>query len=149
MRLAAKTGDPHAAILLSTLQAPLAGNATSPRCEEDKAAGSAARKGKTSRPGVDKGEEGTANKKARTSPSASGMPAPVAPPQAPLRSSSMSVEDVCRALEDCGMGMHARSFRESAIDGLMLSELRELWDDPLGVSNKAHRIRIEKALGLR
>jgi hypothetical protein len=47
------------------------------------------------------------------------------------------------------MGAYAAAFRESAIDGSMLGELAELWEDPLGVTNKAHRIRIEKALGLR
>lgn len=61
----------------------------------------------------------------------------------------LSVEGVCELLDANGMGVYSGAFREGAIDGTMLGELDELWADPLGVENKAHRIRIQKALGLR
>jgi len=38
--------------------------------------------------------------------------------------------------------------RENSIDGSLLEELEDLWDD-LGVHHKAHRIKILKYFGLR
>eukprot|EP00293_Proteomonas_sulcata_P015268 CAMPEP_0184305914 /NCGR_PEP_ID=MMETSP1049-20130417/15056_1 /TAXON_ID=77928 /ORGANISM="Proteomonas sulcata, Strain CCMP704" /LENGTH=184 /DNA_ID=CAMNT_0026618069 /DNA_START=158 /DNA_END=712 /DNA_ORIENTATION=+ len=61
---------------------------------------------------------------------------------------SYTVPDVCKALEILGLHGYIDKFRENSIDGSLLEELEDLWDD-LGVHHKAHRIKILKYFGLR
>ena len=61
----------------------------------------------------------------------------------------LSVGHVCEKLRQAGLDRYCEAFQESAIDGSMLDELHELWDQPLGVTNKAHQIKILKLFGKR
>eukprot|EP00960_Hanusia_phi_P025805 745894-Hanusia_phi.AAC.2 len=77
------------------------------------------------------------------------------PPSATARSSaaseipvfSMTVDDVCRKLEQIELKEHAAAFRENSIDGSMLDVLDQLWDD-LNVTKRAHQLKILKNFGL-
>jgi hypothetical protein len=61
----------------------------------------------------------------------------------------LSVSDVCERLRLAGFEKYCHAFQESAIDGGMLDDLHELWEHPLGVTNKAHQIKILKIFGKR
>jgi hypothetical protein len=64
-----------------------------------------------------------------------------------ISTAQMSVHDVCRKLREAGLDQYCKAFEESVIDGSMLNDLPELWEQPLGVSNKAHQIRILRLFG--
>ncbi len=57
----------------------------------------------------------------------------------------MRVEDVCEALVELELGEHAAAFRRCSMDGSMLGDLGELWDE-LGVALTAHRIKMSRSL---
>ncbi len=64
-----------------------------------------------------------------------------------IGSTQMSVNDVCDKLREAGLDQYCQAFEESVIDGSMLNDLHELWEQPLQVTNKAHQIKILRLFG--
>jgi len=73
----------------------------------------------------------------------SAFDAPSSPDQQPDRTKILSIEEICAKLVEMGLAEHCEAFAENSIDGSMLEDLEELWDE-LKVEKKAHRMKILK-----